>query len=498
MKYAVLINALLSPAQMKGVLEHMELVESLLGKAVKLGPAEDVHVVADAETFSTLGNLVKDHRKITVKNRKASAVLSDIYKALRDYECCIYFFIDTPLIDVNICTSMLDLHRNEIVEYTFGEGYPVGVAPEILNVDLLPKLISLLGREEDELKRDTVFSCLQKEINSFDIETHFAEQDMKLKRIELALSPRRYSIITERVIERAGIECSYDQFCRLVGREPGILRSLPSFVEIEVTNRTNGPCPYQPHDRLDRERGDMDIQTYGRCLDQFSSFTDHYYIAFSNMGEPLLNPHIRTMIEYTLDRPDVHLLFESDGHLFTPDFTDYVTSLHSDRISFVFDVDAVQDETYRSVHGGNLKRVERNIRYLLSKSPENVYVQMVRMDDNENEMLAFYDRWEADGARIIIQKYNNFCGLLPTRSHADLRPLDRQPCWHLMRDLVVLNNGDVPRCKQDINASFPLGNIRDLPVDDIWLGNEQVYLDHCKGIYDELCETCDEYYTFNF
>jgi spiro-SPASM protein len=123
---------------------------------------------------------------------------------------------------------------------------------------------------------------------------------------------------------------------------------------------------------------------------------------------------------------------------------------------------------------------------------------MVRMDDNENEMLAFYDRWEADGAQIIIQKYNSYCGLLPARSHADLRPLDRQPCWHLMRDLVVLNNGDVPRCKQDINASFLLGNIHNLSVEEIWRGNERVYLDHCKGTYDALCETCDEYYTFNF
>ena len=498
MNHAVLINAMLSPAQWNAVSEHMRYAESLLHKAEKLAAGKDIYVIADAEKFGELGHRIKGLGKIAVQSRKASHVLSEVYDAIKSYEDCLYFFIDTPLIDVGISQSMLDLHRNEIAEYTYGEGFPVGVTPEVMKVDLIPRIISLLRSDDGELQRDTIFTSLQKEINSFDIETYFAHRDMKLRRMELTLSPRRYRVITEQVIQRAGAECNYEQFCRLVEEEPGILRSLPSFVEVEVTNRTNGSCAYLPHASLERGTGDMDLETYRNCIDRLSSFTDQFHITFSNMGEPLLNPDIRAIIEYTLENPDVRLILESDGHLFTPDFADYVAGLNNDHMSVIFDVDAVQEETYRKIHRGDLRRVERNIRYLLSKVPANVYVQMVRMDENEGEMLAFYDQWESDGAQIIIQKYNTYLGTLPKRSQADLRPLDRQPCWHLMRDLVVLHNGDVPRCKQDINASFLLGNMNKNPIEEIWRGNESVYLDHCAGNYDGVCDICDEYYTFNF
>ena len=498
MKHAVLINALLSSPQWRGVSEHMDYAESLLRKAGKLAEGSDIYVVSDADTMQVLGDRIGEFGKIIVRDRRASRALSAMYHAVKDYGCCLYFFLDTPLLDVDISKSMLDLHLSEIAEYTFGEGFPVGIAPEVMNVDLIPKVISLLGSDDGELGRDTIFTALQKEINSFDIETYFASRDMKLKRIELTLSPGRHRLITERVIEKAGIECSYEQFCRLVDEQPAILRSLPSYIDVEVTNRTNGPCIYKPHAALEREIGDMDLVTYRNCIDSLSSFTDQYYIAFSNMGEPLLHPAIRAIMEYTLEQPDVRLIFESDGHLFTPEFTDYVLGLNLDRVSFIFDVDAVKQETYSTIHGGDLRRVERNIRYLLSKNPANVYVQMVRMDENEGEMLAFYDQWESDGAQIIIQKYNTFLGKLPARSQADLRPLDRQPCWHLMRDLVVLHNGDVVRCKQDIDAAFLLGNVNKTSIEEIWQGNETVYLDHVAGNYDGICENCDEYYTFNF
>lgn len=498
MSHAVVINALLDPAQWSAVSENMKYAESLLRTAEKLAPRQGIYIVADPEILKELGPLIKGFKRVTTHNRKAAQVLSEVHDAIKSYEDCLYFFIDTPLLDAGVSRSMLNLHRDEIAEYTYGEGFPLGVTPEVMKVELLPKVISLLRAGDDELGRDTLFTSLQKEINSFDIETYFAPRDMKLRRIELTLSPRRNRVITERVIERGGTECTYERFCSLVDEEPGILRSLPSFVEVEVTNRTNGPCAYLPHAGLERDRGDMGLETYRNIFDRLSSFTDEFYMAFSNMGEPVLHPDIKGFIEYTLENSGVNLILESDGYLITPDFADYVAGLNSDNLSVIFDVDAVQEDTYRKIRGGDLRRVERNVRYLLSKGLKNVYVQMVRMDENEGEMLQFYDQWDSDGAQVIIQKYNTYLGILPERSQADLRPLDRQPCWHLMRDLVVLQNGDVPRCKQDFNASFLLGNLNSDPIEKLWKGNEKVYLDHCAGTYDQDCSICDEYYTFNF
>ncbi len=498
MSHAVVINALLEQAQWSAVSENMKYVEHLFHTAEELAPRKDIHIVADKEKLADLGSLTGGLKKIPVENRNAAQALRKVHSTIRGYEDCIYFFIDTPLIDAGIARAMLELHGEEMAEYTYGEGFPLGVTPEVMRVDLIPKIVSLLKSDENELERDTLFSALQKEINSFDVETYFAPRDMKLRRIELTLSPKRNRLVTERVIQREGARCTYEQFCRLVDREPGILRSLPSFVEIEITNRVNGPCTYLPHRALKRDMGDMDFETYKQVLDSLHSFAEEFHVSLSYLGEPMLHGKIRQFIEYTLDKPGVQIILESDGYLFTPEFADYVNGLNCDNLHIIFDVDAVQEKTYKNIREGDLRRVERNVRYLLSKGMDNVYAQMVRMDLNEGEMLQFYDQWEKDGAGVIIQKYNSYLGALPERSRADLRPLDRQPCWHLMRDLIVLHNGDVPRCRQDINVRFPLGNLANDPVEDVWMGNEKYYLDHCSGSYDEDCSICDEYYTFNF
>jgi spiro-SPASM protein len=494
MNHAVIINALTDYFP-RGSIDHRK---SLLLKATRLAQRKDIYIIATASLLRSLGNTIRGFGKITVQNPAAAHVLVEMHKTLKGYGEFLYFYIDTPLLDVDIAREMLSLHQNEIVEYTYGEGFPVGVVPEVLNVELLPKLISILGEDSSALKRDSIFTILQKQINSFDIETYFSHRDLALRRIELTLTPERNRVVTERVIEKEGVECSFERFCALVDEEPLILRSLPAYVEVEITNRVNHPCLYLPHDHLKRKQGDMGFEEFEDILDRIMSFTDDLHLSLSYLGEPLLHASFRPLVERTLGRKGVQLIIESDGFLFTPEYSDWAAELQSDRLHFIFDVDAVNQETYRSIRGGDLRRVERNIRYLLSKQIGRVYVQMVRMDCNEGEMLQFYDQWEKEGAQVIIQKYNTFLDLLPPQSSSDLRPLDRQPCWHLQRDLVVFHDGSVPRCKQDINAEFILGNLCRNELRKVWEGNAHTYLEHCSGSYDRYCTICDEYYTFNF
>ena len=494
MSHAVVINALTDYSP-HGSVDYRK---SLLLKATRLAQKKDIYIIATQALHRSLAGLTGGLGKITVNNRSAAHVIAQMHKALQGYDECLYIYIDTPLIDTEVAQKMLSLHRDEIVEYTYGEGFPVGVSPEVLNVDLLPKLVSLVGEDDSELERNSIFTILQKQINSFDIETYFSTRDLTLRRIALTLSPERNRLVTERVIEKEGADCSFERFCTLVEEEPLILRTRPAYVEVEITNRFNRTCVYLPHDHLKRKQGDMALEQFEDVLDRILSFSDDLYLSFSYLGEPLLHPSFRSLVERTIDRKGVQLIVESDGYLFTPEYSDWAAELHSDALHFIFDVDAVNQETYESIRGGDLRRVERNIRYLLAKQKGRVYVQMVRMDSNEGEMLQFYDQWEKDGAQVIVQKYNRYLDLLPPLSGSDLRPLERQPCWHVQRDLVVFHDGSVPRCKQDINAEFLLGNVFKDELRGIWDGNTRTYLEHCKGTYDRYCTICDEYYTFNF
>jgi spiro-SPASM protein len=498
MKTAVVINALLMPEDWTKAAGQQDPVDLLLQKAEKLVKRDDIYIVADDRVIKKLGNRWSKFTTVVPTVRKTASVFEQVYREVNSYDDAIYFFLDTPLIDIDVTRQMTTLHQVEIAEYTYGEGFPLGYAPEIVKISLLPKLISLLLTDQSEIGRDSLFSTLSKEINSFDIETYFAPRDMKLKRIELTLSPKRNSLLTQRVIEIGGGDCSYERFCQIIEEQPALIRTVPSYVEFEITNKTNSTCIYSPIPILKRSAAQLEFENFKLIFDKLREFSEDFYTSFSYIGEPLLHNDLKRFVEYSIENPGVKLILETDGHLFTPDFSDYVSGLKAENLYLIFTVDAVREDTYAEIRGKGLKRVQRNIRYLLSKWDHNVYVQMVRMDVNEGEMLQFYDLWEKEGAHVIIQKYNSYLNLLTKRSESDLRPLDRQPCWHLTRDLVVFCNGDVPRCKQDINRDFNLGNLIDEDVATIWERNNEYYLQHCAGTYDKYCKVCDEWYTFNF
>jgi spiro-SPASM protein len=124
----------------------------------------------------------------------------------------------------------------------------------------------------------------------------------------------------------------------------------------------------------------------------------------------------------------------------------------------------------------------------------------VRKRGNEDEVEAFYRYWKARGANIIVQKYDSFAGALPDLATADLSPLERHPCWHVMRDFPVLVDGRMPLCREDLAAlgGLFLPNALNDGFADIWASRAPVYAEHCAADYPALCKKCDEWYTYNF
>jgi spiro-SPASM protein len=146
-----------------------------------------------------------------------------------------------------------------------------------------------------------------------------------------------------------------------------------------------------------------------------------------------------------------------------------------------------------------------------------VYVETIRTIGAEDTVEQFYRAWKAGfpvsgespvlghsvpgslSPGVIIQKYDSFCGFLPHRQAVDLSPVERRPCWHLMRDFPILIDGSVPLCREDLNGSFEKsGNVFLEKPELIWKRGEALYLSHCRKEYEDLCKICDEYYTYNF
>jgi hypothetical protein len=141
--------------------------------------------------------------------------------------------------------------------------------------------------------------------------------------------------------------------------------------------------------------------------------------------------------------------------------------------------------------------------------PGAVYPQFVRMKENESQLEAFYRHYKEKG-KVLIQKYNWFCGKLPDRKPADLSPLERRFCWHQMRDMVILLDGSVPLCKE--SAIETVGGDNAPPPTPAPEGTHNIFdpaSGGITGIWEKLgaqahldslpiCKDCDEYYTFNF
>jgi spiro-SPASM protein len=186
------------------------------------------------------------------------------------------------------------------------------------------------------------------------------------------------------------------------------------------------------------------------------------------------------------------------------------------RLSWIVSLDTADPARYREIRGSGFAEANDFAKKLLTLFPRDAYVQAVRTAGAEDDIEKFYRSWKEitpNISNIIIQKYDDFCGFLPRKQASDLSPVQRQPCWHLMRDMPVLIDGSVPLCREQIansavnggaiNGGITIGNAFTEPLDAIWERGQKFYTEHAGQMpggkkYDPLCAGCDEYYTYNF
>lgn len=182
----------------------------------------------------------------------------------------------------------------------------------------------------------------------------------------------------------------------------------------------------------------------------------------------------------------------------------FVPAENRKKVIFAIALDSFSDEKFAALHGGaNLQDAISAIKILASDFCET-YAQFTRTTQNEDELENFFRAWSekssATGGKIIIQKYDNFCAALPSIKSADLAPVEREPCWHLRRDMEILFDGSVPLCREvcAFEDAEILGNVFESGLEEIWQKKNSVLQEHIQKKYGGRCGKCDEYYIFNF
>ncbi|MFW5842971.1 MAG: spiro-SPASM protein [Spirochaetota bacterium] len=457
-----------------------------------------ISVVADPGTAS----LPTDPAVSVVYPRDASlpAFLETLDAISNDSDALLLAPADGPFWDPALGRRLLEVHRQYVAEYTFADGFPEGLAPEVVSRDILPALVELARRYQDVTERHTLFDIVQKDINAFDVETELSAEDMRMLRIRLRCDTRRNRLLCDQLAREFDHKHrDADGVVRHLRDHQRYLRTLPAFLTVQVTTAVSQkpfylPEPF-PFEGENREMSPGDFESLARG---FCRFAPDSVIHLSTWGEIACHGDVSTLLELT-NRIDCRRFWvETSGVGWKPEVVEAIVSGRYPKVTWIVCLDAYSEEVYRRVRGEGFAEAVGFASALLDKLPGSVYLQSTRMEENEEDLESFYREWKKVTPNVIIQKYDHFSQRLPDRRVVDNAPVVRLPCWHLKRDMSVLVDGSVPLCREDLSLDHRLGNALTEPMEAVWLRGETYYQRHVDGDYPALCQKCDEYYTFNF
>jgi spiro-SPASM protein len=440
------------------------------------------------------------------------SLLEELSRQSAGFDLTYFAWADCPLLDPALTGKIADRHLRYGAEYSYADGWPYGLAPELLAPGTAGILAKIISDDDGPVERDALFSVIQKDINAFDIETEISSIDLRVHRLSLTTDSRRNTLLLSRLVE-AGLSSAADAE-RIIPAHPELLRTLPAFYAIQVA----GPCPQAcslcpypqfgagPNGEGITDRKDfLEPGRFTGLLDKIDSFSGDGVIDLSLWGELSLHPQKETLITAILDRPGLSCVIETSGLGWKTAELEALAAAASKAaprknrmapLSWIVSLDAAGSSRYREIRGAGFSEAVECAKTLMSLFPKDSYVQAVRVKGAEDDIEQFYRFWKDLGAGIIIQKYDDFCGFLPKLQATDLSPVQRRPCWHLMRDMAILIDGKVPRCRETLNAGETLGNAFTEDLETIWARGELLYREHFP--YRGPCAECDEYYTYNF
>lgn len=272
-------------------------------------------------------------------------------------------------------------------------------------------------------------------------------------------------------------------------RRPGPLMA-PVHVSIEPTNACNARCPVCETGKGDmtRKTGFLDENAYKAFIEEAAPTTAVLLYYF--MGEPFMHRSAYDMIRYARDK-DIYVETCTNG-----DFVDEEGIIYSDVNRVSFQLGGMDQETHsryrvRSRLDKSIASIERLVALKKKHPNSNVEIEVgfIVMRHNEHQVQDFLD-WAAkigvDRASIIDP-----CARNMLEAHAYL-PKDRRywyydeeafergilkpkklpdnECVWIWNSIQLNWDGTAVPCCRDPNAQFPLGNVFESGLKNVFNG----------------------------
>jgi sulfatase maturation enzyme AslB (radical SAM superfamily) len=271
---------------------------------------------------------------------------------------------------------------------------------------------------------------------------------------------------------------------------------------------------------MQRTKGFMSDELYRKCIDEVAAVDRDTQVWLADHGETLIiGQEIIDKVRHAKSQGLTQVYLNTNGMLLTPEISRGLVDAGLDGL--FFGIDAATKETHAAIRrGGDLDTVLRNIDFVVQEIARTfppgghntsggqnasgghnkpaVWVQFIEMDENEHEREAFAEYWAAEVAKgkdvgVKIRRklsWGGYIGSPAVRRAAT----ERIPCPWIINLMHILWDGRVGRCTGDHECNYPMGNVYDSTISDIWTGplrrERQIHLDYRFDLLNDQCQQC--------
>lgn len=431
----------------------------------------------------------------------------------------LFAMADSPFMNCCLSKKILQSHKDYHADFTRALGYPVGLSPVAISSKTLGMLATFLGNKDNPqaakvanspVSSESLFDAISLNINEFEIEDVISNEDHRFARLHLdcsTLHNTKACVALFSQLDKMGradnlIDADPDEVATFACSSNFVLKTVPTYIEIQLCSPKGPLNLYTPC--IPTAQGQMSCKNFDILMKAICKECEQATISLSPFSEPLEHDNFCDIVcSVVRDFPAISVIIETNGVLLTKEICKSISDAMAQngqaaaRVVWIVDLDATTVATYSKIRGidaqkaaADFEKAQQAVLLLQQYFPNQVYAQFTRGVWNEGELEQFYRGWTSPNSgcagNCIIQKPSTYCGLLPDCKSIDLSPVGFSLCYHSLRDLVVLWNGDVLKCRYQPAV---VGNFFD--------GGISLFdKTGCKA--GELCGGCDDYYTFNF
>ena len=474
---------------------HSHLIEQFSKTLLQLQNEDNIHICA----HDSVKNLFKGI--FSTKTIEYSHEIKCAVKLLENAENLLLFYGIYPLLDKGLTEKIFKIHAKYNADYSYGENLPPGISPVILSQSLFkaPGFDSVPESLDKPLSK-----FVESNINKFHVEVHYEEPDLRMLRLDFSCATPRSLHETGEILSHIDANNIYQSISKSIHTNPKLVFNHPTYIELEITTSSDQITAYSPRRVIDLEEAELSLSEIDKINEYVSSTFSDTSVCLGGLGEPLQHSNVTEVINKFLQNKDLNLLLLETNGAQLDSVLDSIDYSNFSKMRIIVMINSL--EKYERLHGKNsLTAVRENLKKLQTKLTsineeflKHVYIQTLKVVDNETEIDTLYDLADSHGFSFLLQKYNRYIDLLPEKRVSDMTPLKRSSCWHLRRDLYIMADGSVAFCKQDIQKTHSKGNIKHEDITEIFSKQEEHFVDNFNKRYSYMnCAQCDEYFTFN-